>query len=191
MFNDVLGSCLQTEKESKKYTSDQKFETTTEPLKIIQSDFKKDQQYISIGENYHVTAHFIAWQWAALADDDNKIDSTGIDCFMYLGEPSIEYNNSSYRPALFIETESNIISSFTYSILFDLEDLPDSEENFLLMISESIQKLKTDSVRSQLIATGKFEVQADHYYEIYELKITEDSGFDRFVYRITSGKKDI
>ena len=128
----TLISCTQTGQKDKNVSN--KTTSRTE-VKLALADYKIDSLKLSIGENYSVTDNIIDWHWAALDDPDDKIDSTGIDAFFYLGEPLIKFNNEQCLPSLYIETDKNLISGFKVqvegwtlddSVLHHLKKLTDS-----------------------------------------------------------------
>jgi hypothetical protein len=103
---------------------------TTACLQKLLVDYKKDTYKISVGDDYTTGEKKVNWGWAALNDPDNKVDSTGKDAFLSLGEPHITYNNAEWLPSLHIETDKNIITSFTCSVLFNLADTTHAETAF-------------------------------------------------------------
>jgi hypothetical protein len=167
--------------------SEQQQEATTMPaIKPVLVDYKSDTYKISVGDNYKVSDKIIDWSWAYLDDDDDKIDSSGRDSFMSLGEPLIQYNNSDYLPSLHITTDKNIITSFTCSVLFDLEDNPKAKENFLRILSKDIKLLQNDSIVRDIITTGEYKIIEPDYIISYKLTQGENYDYDRFEYKIAA-----
>ncbi len=123
-----------------------------------------------------------------MADDDDKIDSTGKDVFQYLGEPLINYNEGDWLPALYIETDKNLIITFSCSVLFTLEDSASAVDNFLRLLSKDIKQLKNDEVVKSLKTTGYYKIDKVDYVEVFELTKAKEYENDRFQYTITSDK---
>ena len=96
----VVLSCDQKQNNDKQKETKPASETKS---KLV--DYKSDTYKIVIGESYKVSDPAVDWSWAALADNDNKIDSTGKDFFMSVSEPLLKYNGSEYLPSLHIETD--------------------------------------------------------------------------------------
>ena len=174
LFNILLISCAQNHSSFIK--------------KPIIVDYKSDIYAISIGENYKKSDKIINWRWDAEGDPDRKIDSTGIDTFLYLGEPLIKYNGSEYLPALFIKTDRNIIKSFKCSMLFDLKNDENASNEFLTLISQKIKKLKSDSIKELLTQKGKIEIIKRNITETY--KLTKHKGMTNhsFEYKVSLNK---
>jgi hypothetical protein len=183
----ILISCRQTEQKNQNVPNET-INHTTGKLTLI--DYKSDTLRISIGENYKLTDKIIDWRWAALADLDDKIDSTGIDAFLYLGEPLIKFNNGEWLPSLHIETDKNIITSFTCSILFSLEDKPTSVDNFLLLLRKDIKQLKDDKIVKSLKEKGFYETTKNDCVETFKLTKAKELENDRFEYIIKARQKN-
>lgn len=147
-------------------------------------DYKRETYKISLGESYKISDKIIDWHWAALNDRDDKIDSSGIDNFLYLGEPLLEYNSGEWLPALHIETDRNIITKFTCSVLFDMEDNENAGREFLKLISKDIKRLQADSVKSELIAKGTYKIFNEHITETYILTKGKKLEYDKFEYEM-------
>jgi hypothetical protein len=147
-------------------------------------DYKKDVYRLSLGEDYKVSRQIIHWRWAAEDDPDGKIDSTGTDAFMYLGEPLIHYNGAEYLPSLHIETNKNLITSFICSVLFNLETDRNAIDKFLGLMSGSISALKVDSVVSSIKTKGVYTHSSNEIVETYSLTKAEGYGSDEFKYTI-------
>ena len=157
--------------------------------KLTPVDYKSDTLKILINNNYKATDSIIDWQWATLADPDDKIDSTGIDAFLYLGESLIKYNNGEWLPALHIKTDKNIITSFTCSILFTLEDKPTSVDDFLKLLSIDIKQLKNDNIFSSIKNNGFYETTKNDCIETFKLTKAKELENDRFEYTIKARQK--
>lgn len=155
-------------------------------IKPILVDYKSDTYKISVGDNYKISDKIIDWSWAYLDDRDDKIDSTGRDSFMSLGEPLIQYNNNDYLPSLHITADKNIITSFTCSMLFDLEDNPKAKEIFLSILSKDIKLLQNDSIVKAISTTGEYKLIQPDYIISYKLTQGENYDYDRFEYRIAA-----
>ncbi|MGE0638444.1 MAG: hypothetical protein AB7G44_03740 [Bacteroidia bacterium] len=182
----VLTSCGQTDKQPTNETGRQKTAGPTPTIEPILVDYKSDTYKISIGDNYKTSDKIIDWHWAAMDDEDGKIDSTGKDAFLYLGEPLINYNDGEWLPSLHITTDRNIITSFTCSVLFDLQDNPTAIDNFLRLLSNDIKQLKNDDIVKSLQTKGYYEViNTDH---VVTFKLTQGKKYenDRFAYTITT-----
>lgn len=190
LFFWVLNSCRPNMRNPNGNDCEHQTELVRPVLKKVLVDYKSDKYKIALGESYLLSNSFIDWTWAALADDDDKVDSTGKDAFMYLGEPLIHYNNGDYLPTLFIETDMNLITTFSYSILFDLDNFSNSKEKFLEILSTDINRLCIDSIKRNLITKGKFEIITEDYLETYTLIKGEDYSNDQFKYRICYEKED-
>ncbi|MCL1865696.1 MAG: hypothetical protein FWF73_07800 [Spirochaetes bacterium] len=160
----IVGSCRQ--------------KTSTIPV-----DYKSDTYKISLGEDYKKSSKFVDWRYNWESSRDYYSDKAS---FMYSGEPLINYNNGEYLPALFIDTDKNMIITFHCSILFFLEESENSIENFLNVISKDFKKLQIDTVKKSIISDGIFEISTENHIEIYRLDKKEKTGsaFDCFEYTI-------
>jgi len=181
----VLTSYGQTDLQTVDETGRQKTVSLTPTIKPILVDYKSDTYKISIGDNYKISDKIIDWTWAALADDDGNIDSTGKDAFLYIGEPLINYNDGKWLPALYIETDKNIITSFTCSVVIDLQDNSSAIDNFLRLLSNDIEQLKNDDIIKSLKTKGSYEVSKTEYIEIFKLTEGKKYEYDRFAYTIS------
>lgn len=147
-------------------------------------DYKKDTYKISVGDSFKASGKTIDWRWAALSDSDDKLDSTGKDSFLFLGEPLIKYNNGEWLPKLQIETDKNIITSFTCSILFDLADTTNAETTFLSILSKDIKQLQKNEVIKSLTDKGIYEVKTQGFSEAFRLTKGKGYAYDRFDYSV-------
>ena len=75
----VLTSCEETAKQTIAETVRRKNMRSAAIIRPIVVDYKSDTYKISLGENYKTSDEIIDWRWAALADEDDKIDSTSDD----------------------------------------------------------------------------------------------------------------
>ena len=125
-----------------------------------------------------------------MADDDGIIDSAGKDAFLYLGEPLVNYNDGEWLPSLRISTDKNIITSFTCSVLFNLEENPSSIASFLRLLSNDIQQLKNDEIVKSLGTKGFYEMNNADYVETFELKKGKESAYDKCEYTINVSQKN-
>lgn len=153
-------------------------------------DYKSDTYKISIGENYKVTDNVIDWGWAALADPDDKVDSTGIDAFLYLGEPLIKFNNNEWLQSLHIETDKNLITSFTCSVLFSQEGESSSVDDFLKLLSKDIKQLKKDNIISSIKTNGIYETTKNDCIETFKLTQPKKLENEKFEYTIKALQKN-
>lgn len=151
-------------------------------------DYKSETYNISIGENYKISDALINWHWSAMNDPDDKVDSTGKDAFLFLGEPLINYNEGDWLPSLHIETEKNIITSFMCSILFELADSIDAEISFLNLISSDIKNLQNNEILKSLIDKGFYEKKTHDYIENFRFIKAKEYEYDRFEYTIKQRK---
>jgi hypothetical protein len=158
----------------------------TDGPKSIIVDYKSDSYRIALGEHYGISDNIVDWGWAGLNDEDNVIDSTGKDSYLSLGEPLLKFNGRESLPALFIETDKNIIISFTMSMLFDLEDYPNQIDAFLKILSNDVARLRDGELVESLKRGGSYQIDSPGCVEIYELKQNMDIGYDRFSYTITA-----
>ena len=185
----ILISCGQTEQKSRIVPSENEIPKRTS-TKLTLVDYKTDTLKISIGDSYKVSDKIIDWHWAALADTDDKIDSTGKDAFLYLGEPLIKFNNGEWLPSLHIETDKNLITSFTCSVLFSLEDTPTSVDDFLKLLSKDIKQLKNDKIVKSLKEHGFYETTKNDCLETFKLTKAKELENDRFEYVIKARQKN-
>ncbi|MDY3354476.1 hypothetical protein PG661_10630 [Riemerella anatipestifer] len=153
-------------------------------------DYKNDTYKIFLGDNYKRSALIIDWRWAAEADIDRKIDSIGKDAFMFLGEPLIKYNEGEWLPSLVIETDNNIITSFTCSVLFKLADTTNAETTFLKILSKDIKQLQNNDVIKTLTQQGVYEVKTQDIIEVFKLTKAKEYEYDMFEYTIKSRQKN-
>jgi len=182
----ILFFCAETEKRSEELSGVE----ANEPKQKLLVDYKKDIYKISVGDNYKKSDKIIDWHWASENDDDRIIDSTGRDAFMYLGEPLIKYNNSEWLPTLHIETDKDIITSFTCSVLFNLSDSTNAQNLFLRLLSKDVKQLKNDEVIKSLIEKGIYEKKAQDYIETFTLIKGKDYEHDRFKYTVKPRQKN-
>jgi hypothetical protein len=147
-------------------------------------DYKSNSYQIALDENYKTTEKLKNWTWASEEDPDGRIDSTGSDAFLFLGEPLMQYNNQDWLPVLFIQTYNNRITSFTCSILFELADSTNAEMAFLQLLSHDIERLKNKDVLTALSQKGVYQIQNQNVIE--ELKLTkgQDLHLDKFEYTV-------
>jgi hypothetical protein len=179
-----LTSCLQTENRAINETEKQKnvdFSTTIE-TKLV--DYKSDTYKILIGGNFKKSDLIIDWRWAAEADIDSKIDSTGQDAFMFLGEPLIMYNKGEWLPFLQLETDKNVITSFTCALLFNLADTTNAEITFLGILSKDINQLKNNEVINALAKIGVYEIKTEKIIEVFRLIKGKEYEYDKFEYTV-------
>jgi len=180
----ILTSCLQTENRAINETEKQKnvdFSTTIE-TKLV--DYKSDTYKILIGGNFKKSDLIIDWRWAAEADIDSKIDSTGQDAFMFLGEPLIMYNKGEWLPFLQLETDKNVITSFTCALLFNLADTTNAEITFLSILSKDINQLKNNEVINALAKIGVYEIKTEKIIEVFRLIKGKEYEYDKFEYTV-------
>jgi hypothetical protein len=147
-------------------------------------DYKSDTYKIFIGDNYNSSDKIIDWGWAAMNDPDDKIDSTGIDAFLFLGEPLLKYNDGEWLPALHIETDKNLIKQFSCSILFDLAETENAEIKFLRLLSQDIYQLQNDSLTKALIEDGIYEKVTQNFIETFKLIKGKELEYDKFEYTV-------
>lgn len=148
-------------------------------------DYKRDRYKISVGGNYKTSDRIIGWSWAAENDPDGVIDPEGKDAFMFLGEPLISYNGGEWLPALYIETDKDIITSFTCSVIFVLADRADAGTAFLSRLSKDIKQLENSEVIKSLINKGIYKKHTQGYVEIFRLIKGLENEYDRFEYMVT------
>lgn len=180
----ILTSCLQTENRAINETEKQKnvdFSTTIETQLV---DYKSDTYKILIGGNFKKSDLIIDWRWAAEVDIDNKIDSTGQDAFMFLGEPLIMYNKGEWLPFLQLETDKNVITSFTCSLLFNLADTTNAEITFLSILSKDIKQLKNNEIIKALTQIGVHEIKTEKFIEVFRLIKGKEYEYDKFEYTV-------
>jgi len=182
----ILFSCAETGKKNDELSGVE----ANEPKQKLLVDYKKDIYKISIGDNYKTSDKIIDWHWASEEDDDRIIDSTGRDAFMYLGEPLIKYNNSEWLPALHIETDKNIITSFTCSVLFNLTDSTNAQTMFLRILSKDVKQLENDEVIKSLIEKGIYKKKSQDYIETFTLMKGKGYEYDSFKYTVKPRQKN-
>jgi len=179
----ILTSCGQTDNRAVKETSEQNVGSTTiTKPKLV--DYKSDTYKILLGDNYKKSDLIIDWRWASEADTDGRIDSTGKDAFMFLGEPLIKYNEEEWLPSLHIETDNNIITSFTCSVLFNLADITNSETTFLRILSKDIKQLENNEVIKTLTKQGVYEIKTQEVIEVFRLTKGKEYEYDKFEYTV-------
>ena len=169
VFALLAGGCKQKNNENLQAT-----------IKQVLIDYKSDTYRISLGESYEISKKLIDWRY----DFEENRDTTDKVAFLFLGEPLITYNNTEWLPALFIETNKNIITSFTCSISFTLDESENSIKDFLNIISKDIKRLQIDTVKKSIISDGIFEISAENYIETYKLTKRNGSAYDNFRYTI-------
>jgi hypothetical protein len=103
---------------------------------------------------------------------------------MSLDEPLVKHNNIEWLPSLHIETDKNFITSFTCSILFDLEDSSNATEKFLNLISKDIKKLEVDSIFNSIKTNGIYETRSNKFIETCKLTKGRELEYDKFEYTI-------
>jgi hypothetical protein len=176
----------QKEQQTTIETSGHKSVCFAPPIKPVLVDYKCDTYKISLGENYKVSDKIIDWNWAVLDDVDGNLDSTGQDAFLYLGEPLIIYNDDDWLPSLHITTEKNIITSFTCSVVFDLQDDSLAIVNFLRLLSNDIKQLNNDDIVKSLQKKGFYEEKSTDFAVAFKLKKGKKYENDSFTYTITA-----
>jgi len=181
----ILFSCSQnatTKQKLVNYKSD--------TYKKISVDYKSDTYKILLGEHYKISNKVIDWHWDAMSSDHNEIDSTGKEPFFYMGEPLINYNENTWLPFIQIETEKNIITSFTCSILFVLDKNSRALDNFLKLLNKDIKQLKNEELVQSLKTKGYYKADRTDCVEVFEFIKAKKYGYDRFLYKITASKKN-
>lgn len=178
-----MTSCGQADNRVVNETPEQNVGSRT-PIKLKLVDYKSDTYKIFLGDNYKRSGLIIDWHWAAESDIDRKVDSTGKDVFMFLDEPLIKYNEGEWLPALHIETDNNIIISFTYSILFNLADTTNAENTFLEILSKDIKQLKKSEVVKVLTKQGIYETKTQDVIEVFRLTKGKGYEYDKFEYTV-------
>ena len=150
-------------------------------------DYKKITHNIKIGDNYNNTKNLFEWKWDHLNDPDGTQEKDGINSYLYFGEDLIEFDGNLWLPALFIETDKEIIQSFRCSISFLFENndnLKKSKENLLDILSDKFVNLKDENIRRSIVESGNFLSENEGITEKFELIIKEDDGYHNFVYEI-------
>lgn len=180
----ILASCGQPEKRTAIETSEQKNAISLTTIKPKPVDYKSHIYKIALGENYKKSGLVIDWSWASEADIDGKIDATGKDAFLFLSEPHIKYNDEEWLPSLHIETDKNIITSFTSSVLFNLADTVDAETTFLRILSKDITQLQNNDIIQTLIEKGIYETITPEVTEVFKLTTGKEGEYDTFEYTI-------
>jgi hypothetical protein len=145
-------------------------------------DYKSDTYKISLGDNFTRSCLIIDWHWAAEADIDGIPDSLGKDSYMFLGEPLIKYNDGECLPSLHIETDRNIITSFTCSVLFNLADTSNAETEFLSILSKDIKQLQNAEIIKSLTEQGVYEIKTQEFIEAFKLTRGKEYEYDKFEY---------
>ena len=182
----VLASCGETERMKVKEGEEQKNLGQKPLIEPCLIDYKSDIYKISIGEHYKKGYEKINWRWDGMADDDGSPDSTGRDAFLYLSEPRINYNGSECLPSLHISTDHNIITSFSCSVLFELDDVMNSDVSFLKILSKDIKRLRDKKVVDQLIKEGRYEIKTEKVIEVFQFTRGKDLDYDSFTYSISA-----
>jgi hypothetical protein len=180
----TLSSCQENQKKADLENDSQTKNDSTELQKKFLVDYKIDTYKIYIGESYKISDNIIDWHWAALNDPDDKIDSTGKDAFLFLGEPLLKYNDDEYLPSLHIETDKNLIKKFSCSILFNLANTENAKIQFLRLLSKNIKQLKNDSLTKTLIENGSYEKETKDFIEIFRLTKGKELEYDKFEYTV-------
>ena len=180
----TLSSCQENQKKADLENDSQTKNDSTELQKKFLVDYKIDKYKIYIGESYKISDNIIDWHWAALNDPDDKIDSTGKDAFLFLGEPLLKYNDDEYLPSLHIETDKNLIKKFSCSILFNLANTENAKIQFLRLLSKNIKQLKNDSLTKTLIENGSYEKETKDFIEIFRLTKGKELEYDKFEYTV-------
>ena len=180
----ILASCGQTQKRTAIETSEQKKVISVTTMKPKPVDYKSDIYKIALGENYKKSGLVIDWSWASEADIDGNMDATGKDAFLFLGEPLIKYNDEEWLPSLHIETDKNIITSFTCSILFKLADAVNAETTFLSILNKDITQLQNNDVIKTITEKGIYETKTPEVTEVFKLTTGKEDEFDTFEYTI-------
>jgi len=180
----TITSCQETQKNTIFGNDGPKKSDSTEFQQTLLVDYKNDIYKIYIGENYKISDKIVDWDWAVLNDPDDKIDSTGIDAFLFLGEPLLKYNDAEWLPALYIETDKNLIKQFSCSILFELAETENAEINFLRLLSQDINQLQNDSLTKALIEDGIYEKVTQDFVETFKLIKGKELEYDKFEYTV-------
>lgn len=180
----TITSCQETQKKTSFENDSRTKSDSTELQQTLLVDYKSDTYKIYIGESYKISDKIIDWRWAALNDPDDKIDSTGIDAFLFLSEPLIKYNDGEWLPALHIETDKNSIKKFSCSILFDLAETENAEIIFLRLLSQDINQLQNDSLIKALINDGIYKKVTQDFIETFELTKGKELEYDKFEYTV-------
>lgn len=150
-------------------------------------DYKMTIYNIRIGDNYNNTKDLFDWKWDSLNDPDGTQEKDGINSYLYFGEDFIQFDGNLWLPALFIETDREIIQSFRCSISFLFENndnLEKSKENILDILSDKIVSLKDENVRKSIIESGNFLSEDERIIEKIDLVIKEDDSYHNFIYEI-------
>lgn len=181
----IFSACLQHSKKEIVELANHNTGSVSEPGPSV-VDYKADTYKISIGESYKISGKMIDWFWGAPADWDHKIDSTGKDVFRYHDRPLIKYKSGEYLRGLWIETDKNLITLFTCTVIFDMDDAPESVDEFLQLMSKDIRQLKNEKICESLKKTGHFQQIRGDYVEIFTLE-KGDYDYARFEYTMKAG----
>ena len=186
-----MSSCVNSEKQTVIKTKQHNAIYSKPIIERISVDYKCDTYKIFLGDNYKTSDKIIDWYWAGENDKDGKIDSTGKDAFLFLGESLVKYDDGEWLPSLHIETDRNMVTKFTCSILFDLADTSDREiKVFLRTISNDIKKLNDKNIIKAIVENGFYKKETKNYFETYKLNISKEYENDRFEYVIQSRYKN-
>ena len=185
----TITSCQETQKKKSFENDCRTKRDSTELQQMLLVDYRSDTYKIYVGESYKKSNKIIDWHWAAMNDPDDKIDSTGIDAFLFLGEPLIKYNDGDWLPTLHIETDRNSIKEFSCSILFDLAETGNAEINFLRLLSQDINQLQNDSLIKAMINDGIYKKVTQDFIETFELTKCKELEYDKFEYTVKQKKK--
>jgi len=147
-------------------------------------DYKVNKYGLMIGHTFNSINTPIDWTWAAEVDIDGKIDSTGMDSYMYLGEPLIRINGTDCLPALFIETKKDLITEFSCSILFWTENYSSSVEEVIKIIKTDIGLLNDSAVIKSLTDNSKYQREIENCIESIEISFDKKTGSGTFIYKI-------
>ncbi len=131
------------------------------------------------------TAANVEWRWDYMTSENGLPDTTGIDHYMNMDEPSFMYNGQETQPALFITTDKKKIIAFSVTVLFNE---PDRDPESMLNLLGSLTKfdlLESTDIKQTLVNDRFYNnVQAEYEEEITLTLIDELAGYDRITYSI-------
>ena len=125
------------------------------------------------------------WKWNHMASPNGKPDTLGIEYYKNLKQPSFEFDGEETLPALYALTEKGKLVEFSAIYIFNLPNQEKETKDKLFDKLNSIDLLKNEKVRQEIMENGIYRRETDQVIETIELEISKEKyGYDSITYEI-------
>ncbi len=167
----------------KKEIEPNELSSSTLPLIPIAYDF--DHLALHLNTSINDTTSGLTWRWDYMTSENSLPDSTGIDYYMNLSQPSFRFDGETTLPSLSVKTYKNKIKAFSVTTLVTL---PDQKEESINRMFDSLKRydlLNEPSVRESLLAEGEYISENQETTSSVKLIFSEEeNGWSRVQYEI-------